>query len=210
MGAIGAPSWSTLSLRLRQLPRRASRATALRRSAVLVPLSVDGDDALHALFTRRVETLRAHAGQVSFPGGGIGEGETPVAAALREAEEEVGLAASSVEVLGLLHDVETSTGFVLTPVVARVPHDDTTLLPNPGEVARVFRAPLAPLATRLELRRLERAGRAHQVPFFPWEGELIWGATGRVVLDLLRLLDLVPETLPAPPPVAHADEEQAG
>jgi 8-oxo-dGTP pyrophosphatase MutT (NUDIX family) len=199
--------WAMIAQGLRQLPRRASRSVELRRSAVLVPLSVDAHGALHALFTRRVATLKAHAGQVSFPGGGIGEGETPIEAALREAEEEVGLSPASVEVLGLLHDVETSTGFVLTPIVARVPHDDSTLLPNPGEVARAFRAPLAELATRLELRAMERAGKRLQVPFFPFDGELIWGATGRVVLDLLKLLELAPPF--EPPPLAHADEEQA-
>lgn len=182
--------WEDVRSRLRRLPRRASRARDLRRAAVLVPLAERGGRVV-AVFTRRLDTLEAHPGQVSFPGGSIDPGEDARAAALREAHEEVGLAPAHVEPLGLLHDVETSTGYVLTPLVGRITAE-VDLRPNPAEVARLFDAPLDALAARLVLRPMTRGGRTWQVPFFDWDGETIWGATGRVVLDLLRLLDLVP------------------
>jgi 8-oxo-dGTP pyrophosphatase MutT (NUDIX family) len=207
--------WGDLAARLRRLARRRSRATTLRRSAVLVPLREEAGD-LVLLLTRRLDTLRAHPGQVSFPGGSLGEGEEVVAAALREAEEEVGLPPAGVEPLGLLHDVETSTGYVLTPVVGRVTHGGP-LVANPAEVARVFSAPLGALAPRLELRAFERGGRTWQVPFFEWDGETIWGATGRVVVDLLKLLERLPADAPGrrdepgrdEPERADHDEERA-
>src|SRR5688572_11084862 len=132
-----------LERELRRLARRSSRSTTLRRSAVLVPLHVR-EGQLAVLFTRRPDTLKAHAGQVSFPGGGIEAGEDALAAALREAEEEVAIPRDAVASLGLLHDVETSTGFVLTPVVGRLVRE-VELRPNPAEVGRAFWAPLAPL-----------------------------------------------------------------
>jgi 8-oxo-dGTP pyrophosphatase MutT (NUDIX family) len=143
---------------------------------------------------RRPETLRAHAGQVACPGGKLHAGESEQAAALRKTQEELGLDPARVEPLGALHDIDTSTGFVITPWVARLdPLALETLTPDPGEVARVFTAPLAALADpergRLELRPWQTAGgRTYDIPYFQWEGELIWGATGRFLLDLLDLL----------------------
>ncbi|MCO5165718.1 MAG: CoA pyrophosphatase [Planctomycetes bacterium] len=187
---MGGVDWPDLRARLGRLPRRASRAASPRRAAVLVPL-LEREGALVALFTRRPETLRAHPGQVSFPGGGLHPGEDALAGALREAEEEVGLPPRVVEPLGLLHDVEVAgSGVVMTPVVGRVTQDVPLVL-DPAEVAHAFTAPLAGLAGRLEVRPFEHAGRTWQVPFFEWEGETIWGATGRVVVDLLRVLDLL-------------------
>ena len=200
-----APDWDEdLRRRLARLPRRTSRALDLRRAAVLVPLSLR-DGQLVALFTRRLDTLAAHPGQVSFPGGSIDEGEDARGAALREADEEVGLPPALVEPLGLLHDMETSSGFVLTPVVAHV-RSEVELRLTPAEVARAFHAPLDALARRLVMRSLSHAGRTWQVPFFDWDGETIWGATGRVLLDLLKLLELVPGDAPTPPWLAHEDE----
>lgn len=187
---MGVVDWLELRARLARLPRRAPRAPGPRRAAVLVPL-LEREGRLTALFTRRPETLRAHPGQVSFPGGGLDPGEEVVAAALREAEEEVGLPPRVVEPLGLLHDVVVAgTGVTLTPVVGRIT-EDVPLVLNAAEVARAFTAPLADLAARLELRPVEHGGRTWQVPFFEWDGETIWGATGRVVVDLLEVLDLV-------------------
>lgn len=189
---IGPPDWApALAQGLARLPRRASRATDLRRAAVLVALRDEGDLGPAALFTRRPETLRAHPGQIAFPGGSLSEGESALEAALREAEEEVGLPRDALETLGLLHDVETSTGFVLTPVIARVTRDVELRL-NAAEVTRAFTAPLRTLAGRLELRPMSRGGREWQVPHFAWEGELIWGATGRVLVDLMKVMALLP------------------
>lgn len=197
--------WAALEASLRRLPRRVSRSTDLRRSAVLVPLFEEQGE-LRALFTRRPDTLKAHAGQVSFPGGGIEPGEDALAAALREAEEEVALPRDAVSTLGLLHDIDTSTGFVLTPVVGRLVRE-VELRPNPAEVARAFSAPLAALAQGVEFRPYERQGKVWQVPFFEWDGETIWGATGRVLVDLLRLMQLMPAS-PDVPPRADADERR--
>jgi 8-oxo-dGTP pyrophosphatase MutT (NUDIX family) len=192
--------WDDLEARLRRLPRRRARPArdgeSRRLAAVLVPL-FRRDEALHALFIRRPETLRDHPGQVAFPGGTLHEGESDRDAALREAEEEVGLARDLVTPLGALHDVDTSTGFVLTPWVACIP-TDLRLAPNPGEVARLFEAPLAELARVRELRtwsfrRPDGQAREWTGPAFPWDGELIWGATARVVDDLLSLLEMAPQ-----------------
>lgn len=158
---------------------------------MLVLLRDEGGLGPSALFTRRPDTLRAHPGQISFPGGSIGEGESVLDAALREAEEEVGVPRGAVETLGLLHDIDTSTGFVLTPVVARLTREVELRL-NPAEVTRAFTAPLGALAGRLELRPMSRGGREWQVPYFAWEGETIWGATGRVLVDLMKVMELLP------------------
>ncbi len=157
--------WDDLRRRLARLPRRASRARDLRRAAVLVPLS-EREGRLAALFTRRLDTLGAHPGQVSFPGGSIDPGEDARGAALREADEEVGLPPALVEPLGLLHDIETSTGFVLTPLVGRIT-GEVELRPNPAEVARAFHAPLDQLAARLVLRPMTRGGRTWPVTKSP-------------------------------------------
>jgi 8-oxo-dGTP pyrophosphatase MutT (NUDIX family) len=158
---------------------------------VLVVLRDEGDLGPAALFTKRPDTLKAHPGQISFPGGSIGEGESVVDAALREAEEEVGLPRDAVETLGLLHDIDTSTGFVLTPVVARQTREVELRL-CAAEVTRAFTAPLRTLAARLELKPMSHAGREWQVPHFAWDGETIWGATGRVLVDLMKVMELLP------------------
>lgn len=191
MGAVAPTDWSGLARSLARLPRRVSRATGVRRAAVLVVLRDEGDLGPAALFTRRPDTLKAHAGQIAFPGGSIDEGEGVVDAALREAEEEVGLPRDAVETLGLLHDVDTSTGFVLTPVVARQTRDVELRL-CAAEVTRAFTAPLHALAARLELKEMQHGGRTWQVPHFAWDGETIWGATGRVLVDLMKVMELLP------------------
>lgn len=190
--AVVPEPWDQLAARLGRLARRRARTIEGRTlAAVLVPLFLR-DGALRALFIRRPDTLRDHAGQVAFPGGKLHPGETDREAALREAEEEVGLDRGLVTPLGPLHDVDTTTGFVLTPWVARVP-SELRLAPHPGEVARVFDAPLAELARVREMRtwsfrRPDGQSREWTGPAFPWEGEVIWGATARVVDDLLALL----------------------
>lgn len=155
---------------------------------------------LHAVFIRRPETMNSHPGQVAFPGGKLDPGEDALAAALREAEEEVALPRAQVEPLGALHDVLVTSGFCMTPWVGRVP--DVPLVPNPAEVARVFHVALDdlvdPTRTRHYVRPRRYGGVLFQIPYFEHDGELIWGATGRVVCDLLEVCGLVPQPGEAP------------
>jgi 8-oxo-dGTP pyrophosphatase MutT (NUDIX family) len=133
-----------------------------------------------------------HPGQVACPGGKVGQDEGSLQAALREAEEELGIPTARVQPLGALHDIDVVvSGFKMTPWVGRVPAD-LQLRPHPGEVERAFYVPLDVLAdterSRFELRPIGYKGITYQVPYWRWDGELIWGATGRVLMDLLGLL----------------------
>lgn len=144
------------------------------------------------ILTLRPETMRKHPGQVSFPGGRIDPGDDgPVAAALREAEEEIGLARDMVEVIGIADRYRTVTGFEVTPVVAIVP-PDLPLTPHPGEVADVFEAPLDYLLdpAHQHMRRTFWRGRERHYYEIDWEGRRIWGATAAMIVNLSRRLAL--------------------
>jgi 8-oxo-dGTP pyrophosphatase MutT (NUDIX family) len=174
---------------------------ALVPASVLVPLVVAESGEPGVIFTRRPETLSHHAGQVSFPGGRLETSDaTPLAAALRETEEELGIPTASVEPLGALDDVWVITGFRITPFVGRV-EPGVELRPSAAEVARVFTVPLRELVdpdrTKVRVERLVREGNEIDVPYFEHGGEVIWGATGRALLNLLEVaLDYV-----HPPPI---------
>jgi len=161
----------------------------LTGAAVLVPL-VDHPSGLTVLLTQRTAHLADHGGQISFPGGRIEPtDEHPVAAALREAEEEVGLPASHVEVVGRLDTYVTGTGFEVIPVVAfvRVPYP---LRPDPSEVAEVFEVPLDFLVDPANLQRGSREWRGTTRFFFalPYETRYIWGATAGMLVNLAEVL----------------------
>ncbi len=145
------------------------------------------------ILTLRPETMRNHPGQISFPGGRIDPGDDgPVAAALREAEEEIGLPPEAVEIIGIADIYRTVTGFEVTPVVGVVP-PDLPISPHPGEVAAVFEAPLDYLldpANRVQ-RRAEWRGRMRDYYEIDWEGRRIWGATAAMIVNLGRRLVLV-------------------
>lgn len=148
-------------------------------SAVLVPLfERDGD--VHLWLVRRASTLRKHSGQVAFPGGKTDLADTSGrATALREADEEIGLTPSSVDVLGQLDDLVTGTGFTISPFVGWVAVAFTPR-PNPAEVARVFDAPLREFFARPD--------GAPPLSGHTVDGELVWGATAKIVGDLVKLL----------------------
>jgi 8-oxo-dGTP pyrophosphatase MutT (NUDIX family) len=160
-------------------------------SAVLVPLFED-QGTWSLLFTRRTNSVDVHRGQVSFPGGRIDPHDGgPVEAALREAEEEVGIPPGQVEILGTLGPLLTVTQFEITPVVGRIPWP-CALRINTGEVACAFGVPLAWLADPGHLHRAQRMppipGREIMVfSFDPYLGETIWGATARITLDVVSL-----------------------
>lgn len=159
---------------------------------MLIPLYYQ-DGQWHALFTRRAERIEPHSGQVSFPGGMIESGDSsPEQAALREAYEEVGIHPEDVAVLGRLPLARTITRFLVTPIVGTIPWPYQFEI-NHNEVARAFGVPLSWLSNpaNLELRkhRLTRWGPTFRVHYFkPYDNEVIWGATGRIVVSLLEEL----------------------
>ncbi|MEM1382985.1 MAG: CoA pyrophosphatase [Pseudomonadota bacterium] len=156
-----------------------------RLAAVLCALR-EGPAGLSVVLTRRAAHLRDHAGQISFPGGKVAaEDPSPLAAALREAEEEVGLAPRQVEILGALDSYRTSTGYEIRPFVGVV-RGAWQPVPDPGEVAEVFEPPLAFLmdpANRVRASR-EWKGASRQFYAMPWGGYYIWGATAGMLKGL--------------------------
>jgi 8-oxo-dGTP pyrophosphatase MutT (NUDIX family) len=156
--------------------------------AVLVPLH-EREGEPHVLLTRRPAAMRRHAGQVSFPGGRIEPGEESLAAALREAHEEIGLEPSRADVLGRLSEtLVLQSAFRLTPWVASVPYP-YPYAAAPGEVDEILHVPLAALtrpgAHRVEPR--EAYGMRLDVHFFSVGDDVIWGATGRVLAELVTV-----------------------
>lgn len=157
-------------------------------AAVLVPV-VDCPSPT-VILTLRPETMRQHPGQVSFPGGRIDPGdEGPVAAALREAEEEIGLAPRDVEVIGIADRYRTITGFEVTPVVGVLPLG-LDFSPHPGEVAAMFEAPLDFLLDPANqiVRQAEFRGRTRTYYEIAWRDRRIWGATAAIIVNLSRRL----------------------
>jgi 8-oxo-dGTP pyrophosphatase MutT (NUDIX family) len=174
-----APTGSDDALDL--MPERRTAA------AVLVPILLRDEPTI--LLTLRAAAMSSHAGQVSFPGGRIEAGETPEAAALREAAEEVGLDPRLPELLGRLPEHRTGTGFHVTPVVALVPVP-LTLTPEPAEVAETFEYPLETLLRPGQAQRQKREfkGRMREFWVVPHERHYIWGATAAILVNLSRLL----------------------
>jgi len=160
-------------------------------AAVLVPVVERPRPTV--ILTLRPETMRKHPGQVSFPGGRIDpDDDGPVAAALREAEEEIGLPPDAVDVIGVADVYRTITGFEVTPVVGIV-QPGLALRAHPGEVAAMFEVPLAHLLDPAHqiVRTVEWRGRERCYYEIEWEGRRIWGATAAMIVNLSRRLELV-------------------
>lgn len=157
-----------------------------RRAAVLM-LFADDRGAPDVLLTERAPTLRAHAGQVSFPGGRLDPGDTgPVHAALREAEEETGLDPAGVVPLAVLPELFIPpTGFLVTPVLAHWARPVPVGVIDPGETARVLRVPV-PTLTDPANRFTVRGPSGHTGPAFRTSGLVIWGFTGGLLSALLH------------------------
>jgi 8-oxo-dGTP pyrophosphatase MutT (NUDIX family) len=157
-------------------------------AALLLLFPVEGRAVI--LLTKRSPHLPAHAGQVSLPGGAVDPGESIEDAALREAEEEVGLARSAVGLVGRLTPLHIPvSGFVLHPVVgvaaARPP-----MRPEPGEVDRIIEAPVAHVLDPARHHRVQRAIGAYEfeMPYFDLDGEQVWGATAMVLAEFAAVL----------------------
>jgi 8-oxo-dGTP pyrophosphatase MutT (NUDIX family) len=164
-------------------------AAAVTAAAVLVPV-VEHPSGLTVIFTKRTSHLKAHSGQVSFPGGRAEpEDPTPEFTALREAEEEIGLAMDRVEVLARLPDYLTRTGFRVTPVIGVV-KPPLDLKPDPREVEDVFEVPLAFLLDPGNHQRRTRQLQGRTVGYYEmqYESRVIWGATAGMVVNLYRQL----------------------
>ncbi|WP_246209477.1 NUDIX hydrolase [Pikeienuella piscinae] len=162
-----------------------NRSRPLRPAAILCGL-VERRRGLSVILTKRPETMREHAGQIAFPGGKIDpEDRDPVAAALREAEEEIGLASGAVEVIGPIDPYETGTGFRIEPIVGMV---DPGFVPRlePLEVEEAFEAPLDFLMDPVNLQLLSGTwgGRKRRYYAIPWNGRHIWGATAGMLKSL--------------------------
>ena len=163
------------------------RALANIPAAVLIAVTERSEPGV--ILTVRREHLRTHAGQIAFPGGRVDPGEEPVAAALREAHEELGLDPALVEPVGCLDDYGTVTGYLVTPAVAVVP-PDLPLTPHDYEVADWFEAPLAHLLepAHQQVHTAVFAGRERRYWQIEWDGRQIWGATAAILVNLARRL----------------------
>ncbi|MBP1641415.1 MAG: hypothetical protein H6Q03_84 [Acidobacteria bacterium] len=165
-----------------------------RQAAVLVPLFADAGE-LWTLLTRRSDALPHHRGQVAFPGGGREIGEELWAAALRESEEEIGLAPATVLRLGQLDEVGSPAGFRIVPCVGAIPRGFEAT-PSPDEIDEVFAVPMSALANPqlAEDREVVINGRRRTIRIYHVGRHLIWGLTARIVQNLLARLG-IPGTL---------------
>jgi 8-oxo-dGTP pyrophosphatase MutT (NUDIX family) len=176
-------------------PHSSRRSISLpnhEHAAVLVPV-VRSESTFDLLFTKRTETVETHKGQISFPGGMTDVSDNDIIhTALRETDEEIGLAPSSIEIIGLLDDMATPTGFIITPVVGIIAALPPLRL-NKEEVAEVFRVKLdffaTPSSGRTELR--EFRGRKHEVWYYDCGDHVIWGATAMIIRSLLKRLQYI-------------------
>ena len=157
-----------------------------KQAAVLVPLFLDADGALHAVFTERRADLRRHPGEISFPGGRRDDGDADLwSTALRESQEEIGLPPADVELLGALQPTPTFvTNYAIYPFVGLIEPGFAWVLQE-REVAQVLELPLAAVRDGYDRRRLVRRGIPFRTDTYETGGHVIWGATARIVADLL-------------------------
>lgn len=162
--------------------------TATTPAAVLIPVTNRADPGV--ILTQRPTTMRKHAGQVAFPGGRVDDGDgSVIAAALREAEEEIALPPDMVTIIGVTDLYRTITGYEITPIIGVIP-PDLAFLPNADEVEAVFEVPLSFLLdpTNHKTREIDWQGEPRSYYEMHWEDRRIWGATAAMIVNLSRRL----------------------
>jgi 8-oxo-dGTP pyrophosphatase MutT (NUDIX family) len=159
----------------------------VRPAAVLIAVTDRAEPGV--LLTHRPEGMRAHPGQVAFPGGKLDPGEDAVQAALREAHEELAIKPSDIRIIGASDRYVTGTGYDVTPVLGLVP-PDLPIVPDPREVAGWFEAPLAFLLdpSNHVPRQAEWRGAVREYIEIDWQGHRIWGVTAAIIANLARRL----------------------
>jgi len=165
------------------------RATPLRPAAILIPLYVR-EKALWTLFTKRTDMVEHHKGQISFPGGGRSDRDANLwETAIRETEEEIGVPRQSVRILGALPKLETVTDFEISPFVGAIPYP-VSFVPHAGEVESIIEVPMAYLLDPMvvEERAVKWKGRDVMTLVYHYRGHAIWGATARILTDLLAVM----------------------
>lgn len=201
------PSLDEISLRLNEALKPSSTSTfsdidfaqsssmdQAKPAAVLIPLFIQ-NDAWHVLFTRRNNNLPEHSGQVAFPGGRVEENDhSSEETALRESYEEIGLCPQQVRILGRLNEFITITNYLVTPIVGAIPWPYDFHLEN-REVSRIFSIPLKWLADPANHEKRSRKISSNRPPvsvfyFQPYDGEILWGISARLMLRLIEVLDL--------------------
>jgi len=174
---------------LQQRPAIEIDAPQHRRACVLIPLIREADGSYVLVFSRRAETLASHSGQIAFPGGAVEPEETLEDAVTREAEEEVGIPRTSVELIGRLDDLITNSGFLVAPYCGIV-HERVEYVMQQSEVAEVFEVPVDALldSGQPQVRFVTFRKRQYPAYYYPYRDYEIWGLTGRIVKSFLDLV----------------------
>lgn len=166
------------------------RESRYRHGAVLIPLFREEGE-YKILFIKRTENLEVHRGQISFPGGRVEAGDlSPKEAALRESEEEIGLPRDAVNVLGRIDDARTlSSDYIIHAFLGQIPFPFPFHL-NSGEVRKLLEVPLGLFFKGEEVLPVDYEGKTYRNLAYPWDGDVIWGATARIMKNLVEILKI--------------------